>query len=101
MDKGRNEEKRQGTGRLTAEGEHRPIEILIGTDTYWSVLTGRFERLSKHLAEIGTLFGWVVQGPTEVENVIAAHAQVNIMHTCINGQKEFKEEVREFWSMEG
>ncbi|KAL1469958.1 hypothetical protein MTO96_024723 [Rhipicephalus appendiculatus] len=41
------------------------IDLLIGSDYYWQVATGRIRRLSNGLTAIETLLGWTLQGPVE------------------------------------
>lgn len=38
------------------------ISVLIGSDCYWRIVTGRIERLSSDLCAVETVFGWLVQG---------------------------------------
>ncbi|XP_064458861.1 uncharacterized protein LOC135369129 [Ornithodoros turicata] len=42
--------------------ENSVISVLIGSDFYWSVVTGRTERLGDRMCAVETMFGWVVQG---------------------------------------
>lgn len=39
------------------------ITVLIGSDAYWKVTTGRIDRINERLTAIETTFGWMVQGP--------------------------------------
>ncbi|KAL1479397.1 hypothetical protein MTO96_051880 [Rhipicephalus appendiculatus] len=41
------------------------IDLLIASDYYWQVATGRIRRLSNGLTAIETLFGWTLQGTGE------------------------------------
>ncbi|XP_037508931.1 uncharacterized protein LOC119385594 [Rhipicephalus sanguineus] len=38
------------------------ISVLIGSDHYWKVVTGRVERFTDNLYAVETIFGWVIQG---------------------------------------
>ncbi|KAL1470387.1 hypothetical protein MTO96_024348 [Rhipicephalus appendiculatus] len=38
------------------------ISVLIGSDHYWRVVTGRVERFTDTLCVVETIFGWVIQG---------------------------------------
>ncbi|KAL1484611.1 hypothetical protein MTO96_032496 [Rhipicephalus appendiculatus] len=38
------------------------ISVLIGSDHYWRVVTGRVERFTDTLCAVETIFGWVIQG---------------------------------------
>ncbi|XP_037521503.1 uncharacterized protein LOC119398758 [Rhipicephalus sanguineus] len=39
------------------------ISVLIGSDAYWQVTTGKIDRISSTITAINTTFGWMVQGP--------------------------------------
>ncbi|XP_037521388.1 uncharacterized protein LOC119398627 [Rhipicephalus sanguineus] len=38
------------------------VSILIGSDAYWKVATGKNDRLNEQLTAVETSFGWTVQG---------------------------------------
>ncbi|KAL1470274.1 hypothetical protein MTO96_040534 [Rhipicephalus appendiculatus] len=38
------------------------ISVIIGSDNYWRIVTGRIERLSSDLCAVEKIFGWLVQG---------------------------------------
>ncbi|KAH7942764.1 hypothetical protein HPB52_000956 [Rhipicephalus sanguineus] len=42
------------------------ISVLLGSDVYWKVATGRIDRLSSDLTALETKFGWTVQGAMEL-----------------------------------
>ncbi|KAG0429605.1 hypothetical protein HPB47_023431 [Ixodes persulcatus] len=39
-----------------------PEGVLIGSDTYWKIATGKIKRLSDTLTAVETVFGWMIQG---------------------------------------
>ncbi|KAH7943590.1 hypothetical protein HPB52_009381 [Rhipicephalus sanguineus] len=39
------------------------ITVLIGSDAYWRVTTGKIDRINERLTAIDTTFGWMAQGP--------------------------------------
>lgn len=41
-----------------------PVDILIGSDHYWTVVTGEVVRGETGPIAIGTHLGWVLSGPT-------------------------------------
>ncbi|XP_077557390.1 uncharacterized protein LOC144172577 [Haemaphysalis longicornis] len=49
-------------GRLTDTHMEDRVSILIGSDSYWKVSSGRISRLTPHLTAAETIFGWTVQG---------------------------------------
>jgi len=40
------------------------VDVLIGSDLYWDILTGETIRGQCGPVDIGTRFGWVLSGPT-------------------------------------
>lgn len=38
------------------------ISVLVGSDNYWKLVTGRIERLTDSMCAVETVFGWVIQG---------------------------------------
>ncbi|KAL1458808.1 hypothetical protein MTO96_043451 [Rhipicephalus appendiculatus] len=56
--------------------EHRPtqtISVIIGSENYWRILTGKIERLSNDLCAVETIFGWLVQGIYQVDTANDLH----------------------------
>ncbi|XP_037502613.1 uncharacterized protein LOC119377081 [Rhipicephalus sanguineus] len=49
------------------------ISVIIGSDHYWRIVTGRIERLSSDLCAVETIFGWLVQGIYQVETAKELH----------------------------
>ncbi|KAH7951754.1 hypothetical protein HPB52_012518 [Rhipicephalus sanguineus] len=43
------------------------VSVLLGSDVYWKVATGKVNRLTSNLTAVETKFGWTVQGTTERE----------------------------------
>ena len=58
--------------QLTDTGHYSPeskIDILIGSDCYWKVVTGEVERDSCiEMVAINTTFGWCLSGPFKNKN---------------------------------
>ena len=52
--------------QLADTGQHSPeskIDILIGSDYYWKVVTGEAKRNSRsEMVAINTMFGWCLSG---------------------------------------
>jgi hypothetical protein len=48
----------------TATNSHDDIDVLIGSDYYWDVITGHVIRESNGLAAVRK-FGWLVSGPVQ------------------------------------
>ncbi|KAH7961374.1 hypothetical protein HPB52_008579 [Rhipicephalus sanguineus] len=43
------------------------VSVLLGSDVYWKVATGKVDHLTSNLTAVETKFGWTVQGTTERE----------------------------------
>ncbi|XP_077528171.1 uncharacterized protein LOC144139787 [Haemaphysalis longicornis] len=48
--------------RLSATFQEHQISVLIGSDAYWKVATGRISRISPSLTAVETVLGWTMQG---------------------------------------
>lgn len=62
------------------------VEILVGGDYYWEIVTGQIERFSKNLVCLETKFGWVIQGPIttpslKINNSVVRVGLVNLGKT--------------------
>ena len=49
----------------TASNSNDDIDVLIGSDYYWDVITGHVIRESNGLAAVSSKFGWLVSGPVQ------------------------------------
>ncbi|KAH7935198.1 hypothetical protein HPB52_004786 [Rhipicephalus sanguineus] len=43
------------------------VSVLLGSDVYWKVATGKVDHLTSNLTAMETKFGWTIQGTTERE----------------------------------
>ncbi|XP_037526248.1 uncharacterized protein LOC119403379 [Rhipicephalus sanguineus] len=50
------------------------VSILIGSDAYWKVATGKIDRLNEQLTAVETSFGWTVQGSSSHYEATATSA---------------------------
>ena len=96
--------------QLADSGSEDEIDLLIGSDFYWSIVTGNV-RLGKVGEPVGveTRFGWVLNGPVNSEKT--ASANINIVHETsshvlfVNSQKSteagnLEKELNRFWDLE-
>ena len=66
------------------DGKDLEIDLLIGSDHYWKVVTGRIVRGDNGPTAIETRLGWVLSGPSEdpreqtAINFVSAHSS----HIC-------------------
>lgn len=79
-----------------SEGTNSELQILIGGDYYWRVVTGRNERFSKDVVAIETKLGWAIQGPTGVSRNLYAGRSAATMLVNL-GQKQINETLNKFW----
>ncbi|KAL7881123.1 hypothetical protein SRHO_G00033770 [Serrasalmus rhombeus] len=71
------EMKRRGLQLADCDGDYKPeLSVLIGSDYYWQIVSGRVERLTKSLVALESTFGWAVQGPMAVSSMTES--------TCMN-----------------
>ncbi|KAG0420672.1 hypothetical protein HPB47_003361 [Ixodes persulcatus] len=48
---------------LTNNNQHGDIDLLIGSEHYWDLVTGKSKPLKEKLRAVETAFGWSIQGP--------------------------------------
>ena len=89
----------------SAEGDARlPIDVLIGCDYYWELVTGKVSHSREGPTAIQTKLGWVLCGPTP--------SSKSMVHSCIVTTHLLKvdsqaaesgrldEQLRSFWELE-
>ncbi|GFY46040.1 uncharacterized protein TNIN_17911, partial [Trichonephila inaurata madagascariensis] len=75
------------------EYKENKIVILIGSDFYFDVVTGRIKRLNNKLVASETIFGWCIQGQGDFQN------QLLSMEIIVK-EKSISDQMREFWELE-
>ena len=89
------------SGDISGELE---IDILVGSDHYWEVVTGRIIRGASGPAAVETRLGWVLSGP--VEGVAQESTAINFVSThtlrvdAFTEQQSLEEGLRRFWELE-
>lgn len=81
------------------------VDILVGSDYYWDLVTGGVSRGSSGPTAIHTKLGWVLSGPTCSKepgrcsvNLVTTHVlRVDAQH---NDSKSLDEALRSFWDLE-
>lgn len=73
--------------------EPGPVDILIGADLYFSIITGRHYRLDHGPFAIETVFGWVISGPIEL-------TPPNLRQSCLTITGDLSSTIRKFWELE-
>ena len=90
----------EATGKLE-------IDVLIGSDQYWGLVTGRVTKGSGGPTAIETLFGWVLSGPVErvaPEETIVSFVSTHSTHTlrvdAVDEEESLETGLRRFWELE-
>ena len=84
--------------------ESMKVDILIGSDQYWELVTGETRRGDTGPVAIRTMFGWVLSGPTS-RHVADAAAACLVTHTLrVDGlsreSQVLDDRLRSFWDLE-
>ncbi|XP_077534550.1 uncharacterized protein LOC144146477 [Haemaphysalis longicornis] len=66
------------------------ISVLVGSDNYWRLVSGRIERINDCLCAVETVFGWVLQGPySSTHNPLVSSSSTNALFLgCVDGPDE-------------
>ena len=76
------------------------IDILIGPDYYWSLVTGRIQQGQSGPVAIETKVGWVLSGPATLVGG-QDHPTMLVTHTLhVNCLKRLESQLRSFWDVE-
>ena len=89
-----------------AEGETLNVDILVGSDYYWTLVTGHTIRGTRGPTALHTKLGWVLLGPVSCGNP-GGQQRSNLVTThvlkCATGQVPYEGlegEVKKFWDLE-
>lgn len=82
-----------------------PVDMLIGCDHYWDLVTGSICRSEKGPTAMETKFGWVLSGPANSDQHSSTHANVVTTHMLrVDSQPtestQLTEQLRSFWELE-
>ncbi|KAL2076870.1 hypothetical protein ACEWY4_027537 [Coilia grayii] len=81
----------------TEDGSDYPqLSVLIGADYYWSMVSGRVERITDALVAIESVLGWTVQGPVTMSRVTEA----TCMHIHMEEDTRISRQLKAFWEIE-
>ena len=91
----------------TATNSHDDIDVLIGSDYYWDVITGHVIRESNGLAAVSSKFGWLVSGPVQNTKNGDNHVTSNLTlqqpnYSILNDEQPFNltDSLARFWDSE-
>ena len=81
------------------------IDVFIGSDYYWDIITGEVARGDDKLVAVSSKFGWVVSGPTKGDSGIAHFTTSNLIvqkpHDFMESQNQATElanSLNRFWN---
>ena len=84
----------------SVDGAPREIDMLIGSNSYWSIVTGEILRGSGGPIAVNTRLRWVLSGPVELAglmtvNIVSAHT-LRIDST----EEDIDATLKAFWELE-
>ena len=68
------------------------IDVLIGLDAYWSLVTGRVRRRKDNPIAVETILGWMLQANTEHENTESCQTRATSLFMTTYTGEEIEEE---------
>ena len=83
-----------------------PVDLLIGSDYYWQLVTGSVCRGEKGPIALHTKLGWVLSGPTSCGNSIQCAMNLGVTHVlCSESHSSpepdaLQEQLHAFWELE-
>ena len=84
-----------------------PVDVLIGCDHYWELVTGSVCRNERGPTAIHTKLGWVLSGPTNTPIIehtssyaVTTHSLRAGSHPMCTGTAQLNEQLRSFWELE-
>ncbi|XP_050043628.1 uncharacterized protein [Dermacentor andersoni] len=83
--------------------ESENIDLLIGADHYWEIVTGSTKHLSSKLMAVETVFGWAVQGQVGTrKSTGVCSSAAGVMRIGVSEQiyKEISAQLKSFWELE-
>ena len=79
------------------------IDVLIGSDLYWELVTGNIVRGESGPTAIQTKVGWVLSGPTDQQDV-AVNLTLASTHTLkvdtLSAEPSLDDRLKQFWELE-
>ena len=88
------------------ESSHNTIDVLVGSDFYWALVTGEIIKMDNGLVAISSKLGWLLSGPSDhtVKDAIT-HTQLSIVQNIDSPFSESEEDrlltaVKRFWEVE-
>ena len=84
----------------TGEGVGQ-VDILIGSDVYWKVFSGKVIRGDVGPVALDTKFGWVLNGRDEGGKATGTTNMLNISHSLrVSTEQNLEQSLHKFWDLE-
>ena len=82
--------------------ERLDVDILIGSDLYWELVTGRVIRGDSGPVAIETKAGWVLSGPTNRQEVAVnlTFTSSHVLRVDVTSEPTLDDCLRQFWDLE-
>ena len=82
-----------------------PIDMLVGSDYYWQLVTGNICRGASGPVAVHTKLGWVLSGPSSLENYRQCSTNLSVAHVLYSEthsaeQCTLEDQLRAFWELE-
>ncbi|KAH7969957.1 hypothetical protein HPB52_023090 [Rhipicephalus sanguineus] len=82
-------------------GDRSDIEILIGADSYWRIVSGEVRAIEGALVALNTDFGWTLQGPIPQAASTVCCSTVAVLRTgVVEPASSLSNELRASWELE-
>jgi len=92
------------SGELDSDSQIANIDLLIGSDHYWDVVTGDIVRGDGGLVAVSSKFGWLVSGPTKgSSNCVVTSLMIegsNGVEAAPVIESSITRELKRFWELE-
>ena len=83
-----------------SESELVKVNLLIGSDVYWDVVTGEIIRGASGPVVINTRLGWVLSGPVPMNNVTSVNFTSSQTLQINRSTDVLEKELQSFWELE-
>ena len=94
-----------GNLNLADNGDNndREIDVLIGADVYWKVVSGNIKKdENSGLTAISSFFGWLINGPVTEKQEKSVHVVKSVMSVqyAENEDSTLDEKIGKFWELD-
>ena len=87
---------------LEHDSQFRP-DTLLGSDQYWTLLTGELIKSTSGLVVLNSQLGWILSGPVAVKEAMSQHTALITHVLRVDGMIEsrcLERELHSFWEIE-